>query len=68
MRRDVLKQYIFRSGKQQWKVGVEAGISETRLSAIVRGRIQPTEEEKTALSLALGVERVVLFPEGTLDE
>jgi len=68
VRRDVLKQHIFKSGKQQWKVGVEAGISETRLSAIVRGRVQPTEEEKTALSLALGVERVVLFPEGTLDE
>lgn len=62
MRRlDVLKQHIFKSGKQQWKIGVEAGISETRLSAIVRGRVQPTEEEKAALSATLGEAEEYLF-------
>lgn len=62
-RLDILKQHIFRSGKQQWKIGVEAGISETRISAIVRGKIQPTNEEKAALSRTLRVEQAVLFDE-----
>jgi hypothetical protein len=63
LRRDILKQHIFKSGNPQWKVGIDAGIAETRLSAIVRGRLQPTEKEMSALSQTLGVELAVLFPD-----
>jgi transcriptional regulator with XRE-family HTH domain len=63
MRRDILKQHIFKSGSPQWKVGAKAGISETRLSAIVRGKVNPTEKERAALSGTLGVEQSVLFPD-----
>jgi len=49
------------TGEGQGKIGIRAGIVETRLSAIVHGRITPTPDERAALSKVLGVPEDTLF-------
>lgn len=53
---------IFRSGKTQWDIAERADMHETRLSKIVRGRLQPSDDEKKALAKALKLTVVELFP------
>jgi hypothetical protein len=52
--RDRLKVAIVRSGKSQRAIGAEAGISEPRLSTIVRGWVA-RPDERQALQRVLGV-------------
>lgn len=58
-----LKMAIFKSGKTQWDIAERAGMHETRLSKIVRGRMQPNGDEKKALAKALKKTVHDLFPE-----
>jgi hypothetical protein len=48
-----LKLAILRSGLTQREVSLRARIPETRLSAIVRSRVAPTDTERSALSRVL---------------
>lgn len=58
-----LKLAIFESPlKTQRRVGQKARIPETRLSAIVHGREEASEQEKKRLAAALGTSIDQLFP------
>ena len=48
-----LKVAILRSGKSQRQVSAEAGLSESRLSSIVRGWVRPLPDERAAIARAL---------------
>ena len=48
-----LKLALLRDRRPQYVVAREAAISETRLSRIVTGRIEPTEAEKSCLARVL---------------
>lgn len=62
-----LKDAIARSGKKQNVIARAAGIDETRLSHIVRGRLQANQKERAALARATGVPvRRIFLP--ALDE
>ena len=56
-----LKVSIVTSGKTQRSIAVETRIPESRLSAIVRGWENPTDDEMTALPRALGQSSDLLF-------
>lgn len=60
-----LKVAIVESGKSQRVISRLTRIPETRLSHIVRGRIEPTDKERERISKALqrGVDE--LFPIGS---
>lgn len=49
-----LKTAILASGKKQKRVAVEAHIDETTLSHIVRGRREPSDDERKRLARVLG--------------
>ena len=51
--RATLRDAIFRSGRLQREIARAAGISEADLSRIVRGRMNPTEDEQKAIAKAL---------------
>ncbi len=53
---------ILESGRTQRDLSLDARIPETRVSAIVRGRVEPTVDEKRALSRVLGRPVDQLFP------
>jgi transcriptional regulator with XRE-family HTH domain len=57
----VLKSAIWASGLSQLEVGLRARIGESRLSSIVRGRVQPTEDEGDRLAQVLGMSASALF-------
>jgi transcriptional regulator with XRE-family HTH domain len=57
-----LKLAIVRSGRSQREIAQYAAIGEVRLSAIVQGRLTPTEEEKDRLARVLGRRVDGLFP------
>lgn len=59
---NALKMAIFESGETQWVIAERADIHETRLSKIVRGRLEPNKEEKTAIARALKRRVHDLFP------
>lgn len=56
-----LKMAILASGKTQRQLAVDLGLSEVRLSGLVRGVIKPSVEEQRLLSGALGVPIIPLF-------
>ena len=43
------------------KVGIRAGITESRLSTIVHGKSEATAEERAALARVLGIDEAYLF-------
>jgi transcriptional regulator with XRE-family HTH domain len=58
-----LKFALVRSGRSQREVSIESKIPETRLSAIVRGRAEPTPAERCALACVLNQHSSDLFPQ-----
>jgi hypothetical protein len=58
----LLKMAIFNSGKLQLVVAKKARIHETRLSKIVRGHVDATEDERRALARVLRKRVADLFP------
>jgi len=61
--RMALKGAIYEAGRSQREVARLADLSESRMSAITRGWVAPTEEERAALSRVLGTAAEELFPE-----
>jgi transcriptional regulator with XRE-family HTH domain len=57
-----LKTAIFSSGTTQTAVSQKTGIHESRLSRIVRGHIDPTNDEKRAIARALRRQVSDFFP------
>lgn len=57
-----LKMQLLGRAEPQYAVAAQVGMSETRLSRIVQGRVEPTPEERKRLSEALGVPEAELFP------
>lgn len=58
-----LKMAIMARGTTQIAVAKKAGLSEARLSRIIHGHDEPTENEKTALAKALRCKVQELFSE-----
>ncbi len=56
-----LKLEIAQSGKRQYEIARKAGLNETELSRIVRGRRLPTADERQRLASVLSVAEVDLF-------
>lgn len=61
--RIALKMATYEAGRSQREVARLADLSESRMSAITRGWVNPTEEERAALARALGKTVEELFPE-----
>ncbi len=57
-----LKMAIFQSGYNQGDIAVASGLSDSKLSRIIRGYAQPTRDEKRLLALALRSSQAALFP------
>ena len=62
---ETLKMALLRRGQPQYELASRLGIGETRLSRIVRGRVQATAEERLQIADALGVAEKDLFPNAT---
>lgn len=62
-----LKFAIIRSGKNQIAIAREAEIQESKLSKIVNGYVQPTEEEKERIAKALDYPVESLFKVNEFD-
>ena len=58
-----LKLALFECGRPAYLIAAEVGMSETRLSRVVTGRLRPTPEEARAVAEQLGHEVDDLFPE-----
>jgi transcriptional regulator with XRE-family HTH domain len=58
----LLKLALLRRGERQYELASRLGIGETRLSRIVRGRVEATPEERARIAEALGVPERELFP------
>ena len=58
-----LKVAILSSGRTQRAVSLAAGIPETKLSAITRGRCEPDADERHRIATVLGVPESRIFPE-----
>ncbi len=58
-----LKITLLRTGLPQYALAQSLGWSESRLSRIVSGRIQPTAQERDSIAEQLGVPRDQLFPD-----
>lgn len=58
-----LKLALLESGRPAYAIAAAAGISETRLSRIVTGRVEPGLEEARVLSGLLGRSISTLFPD-----
>ena len=56
-----LKFAIIRSGKNQIEIAREAEIQESKLSKIVNGYVQPTEEEMSRIAKVLEIPKRELF-------
>jgi hypothetical protein len=50
-----------RTKEMQGDMGLRAGIKESRLCHIIKGRLEPTPEERASLARILGVPEDVLF-------
>jgi hypothetical protein len=57
-----LKVALLESGRPAYAIAAAAGISETRLSRLVRGRVRPTPAEGKVLARELGRQVADLFP------
>ena len=58
-----LKLAVIKSGKYQFEIALEAGISEVKFSKILKGRIEPNQNEKDKIAKVLGRPINELFPE-----
>ena len=58
---DKLKAYLAQTGRRQYQIAREAGLTENELSRIVRGRRSPTPDERRRLAVALGVAEPDIF-------
>lgn len=56
-----LKLAVLNSGRPQFEIAIAAGLSETKLSRIVRGRAKPTESEAVRIAGALDMSAEQLF-------
>tara|TARA_B100001964_G_scaffold220913_1_gene264506 strand:+ start:1684 stop:1890 length:207 start_codon:yes stop_codon:yes gene_type:complete len=56
-----LKHALVDYPEPAWKVAMQIGICDVRLSKIVRGLIEPRPEERIKLAAILGKEESVLF-------
>jgi transcriptional regulator with XRE-family HTH domain len=56
-----LKLCLSQTGRRQYQIAREIGLTENELSRIVRGRRSATADERRRLSLVLGVEEPELF-------
>jgi transcriptional regulator with XRE-family HTH domain len=56
-----LRFAIIRDGRRQFEVAMEAGISETKFSKIISGRLNPSLTEKRRIAAALGLRPEQLF-------
>ena len=56
-----LKTRIIEKGIRQYDVAQQVRMTETRLSRVITGRIDPTPEEEIKIADALGVPREELF-------
>jgi transcriptional regulator with XRE-family HTH domain len=56
-----LKLCLSQTGRRQYQIAREIGLTENELSRIVRGRRSATADERRRLSLALGVAEPELF-------
>jgi transcriptional regulator with XRE-family HTH domain len=56
-----LKAYLAQTGRRQYQIAREVGLTENELSRIVQGRRMATPDERRRLSLALGVAEPELF-------
>lgn len=56
-----LKLAIWRSGRPQWAIARDAGVSPTLLSYIVNGRREATETEREQPAKVLGASAGALF-------
>jgi transcriptional regulator with XRE-family HTH domain len=59
-----LKMALVGAGDRQFVLAARIGMSETRLSRIVRGRVEPTTDERKRIADALGLTEEELFPSG----
>lgn len=59
----VLKVAFIEAGKKQIAVAQETGIENTKLSRIIHGYCEPSDEEKKAIAKALRRKVDHLFPE-----
>ena len=53
---------LLERGIHQYQLAHECGLTETRVSRIVRGREAPTRDEQRSIAVALGMEVAALFP------
>ena len=60
---EALKMALLRSGVPQFEIARQTGLSETKLSRLVRGRLSPSLEEATRLAELLHEHVAHLFPE-----
>ena len=58
-----LKEARFKTGKTQIQLFRDTGIWPSRISYIENGYMNPTEEEKSKLANALGIEVAKVVPE-----
>jgi transcriptional regulator with XRE-family HTH domain len=56
-----LKLRLTQTGRRQYQIAREIGLTENELSRIVRGRRSATADERRALALVLGVTEPDLF-------
>jgi putative transcriptional regulator len=57
-----LKVWRAKRGVTQLDLALEVGVSDTQISLVERGRIEPSDELIAALAKALKTTRVELFP------
>jgi transcriptional regulator with XRE-family HTH domain len=60
-RNNRLKDAIFRSGRFQYAIAQEAGLTETRLSRLIQGRALPTPLERRRIATVLRCPEAELF-------
>lgn len=63
-----LKVAIVQSGKKQRAIARSTRIPETRLSHIVRGRLEPTEKERAVIARVLDRTEAELFGEAVMEQ
>ena len=58
-----LREARFFKGLKQWDISVKTGISQSKLSLIERGYVDPKGDEKKRIAKALGCKVAEIFPE-----
>jgi len=57
-----LKEARFFKGVNQWDLSIKTKISQSKISLIENGYVEPSGEEKALLAEALGYEANTIFP------